>query len=71
MMRRLKGLLLAVTLPGVAVPQPIAARLPAAASQPLRLEPQRIDRTLQGFVADRRLAGPRCWSGSVRPMPWW
>lgn len=58
-------MLLAVTLLAAAVPQPIAARLPEPASQPLRLQPQRIDRTLQGFVADRRLAGASVliWQG--------
>jgi len=63
--RRLKGMLLAVTLLAAAVPQPIAARLPEPASQPLRLEPQRIDRTLRSFVADRRLAGASVlvWQG--------
>ncbi|MBN8484633.1 MAG: beta-lactamase family protein [Sphingomonadales bacterium] len=58
-------MLLAVTLLAAAVPQPIAARLPEPASQPLRLEPQRIDRTLRSFVADRRLAGASVliWQG--------
>lgn len=60
-----RGLLLSVALAAALVPQGGAARAPVAASERVSLKPQRIDRTLQGFVTDRRVAGAAVlvWQG--------
>jgi CubicO group peptidase (beta-lactamase class C family) len=57
--------LAAAALAVALVPQDLGARAPVAASERFSLNPQRIDRTLQGFVADRRVAGASVlvWQG--------
>ena len=59
------GLLLAGVLATALMPPAVAARSVVAASERFSLNPQRIDRTLQGFVADRRVAGASVlvWQG--------
>lgn len=63
--RRFPARIMAIALAAALVPGALPARAPVAASERLSLQPQRIDRTLRDFVAERRLAGASVliWQG--------